>query len=51
LTEVIADMDFGESNTVEIIPKLLFDGGANNYIEEKYTKINPIELEQNVLTI
>ena len=51
LTEVIADMDFGESNTVEIIPKLLFDGGANNYTEEKYTKINPIELEQNVLTI
>lgn len=51
LTEVIVDMDFGESNTVEIIPKLLFDGGANNYTEEKYTKINPIELEQNVLTI
>lgn len=51
LTEVIADMDFGESNTVEVIPKLLFDGGANNYTEEKYTKINPIELEQNVLTI
>lgn len=51
LTEVIKDMDFGESNTVEIIPKLLFDGGANNYTEEKYTKINPIELEQNVLTI
>lgn len=50
-SEVIADMDFGESNTVEIIPKLLFDGGANNYTEEKYTKINPIELEQNVLTI
>lgn len=51
LTEVIEDMDFGESNTVEIIPKLLFDGGANNYTEEKYTEINPIELEQNVLTI
>lgn len=51
LTEVIEDMNFGESNTVEIIPKLLFDGGANNYTEEKYTKINPIELEQNVLTI
>ena len=51
LTEVIKDMDFGESNTVGIIPKLLFDGGANNYTEEKYTKINPIELEQNVLTI
>lgn len=51
LTEVIEDMDFGESNTVEIIPKLLFDGGANNYTEEKYMKINPITLEQNVLTI
>lgn len=51
LTEVIEDMDFGESNTVEIIPILLFDGGANNYTEEKYTEINPIELEQNVLTI
>lgn len=51
LTEVIVDMDFGESNTVEVIPKLFFDGGANNYTEEKYTKINPIKLEQNVLTI
>ena len=51
LTEIIVDMDFGESNTVEVIPKLLFDGGANNYTEEKYTEINPIELEQNVLTI
>lgn len=51
LTEVIEDMNFGESNTVQIIPTLLFKGGANNYTEEKYMKINPIELEQNVLTI
>ena len=51
LTEVIEDMNFGESNTVQIIPTLVFKGGAINYTEEKYTEINPITLEQNVLTI
>lgn len=51
LTEVINDMDFGESNTVEIIPMILLKGPVNNYIEEKYAEINPITLEQNVLTI
>lgn len=51
LTEVISDMDFGESDTVEIIPMILLEGPVNNYIEEKYAKINPITLEQNVLTI
>nr|DAH44731.1 MAG TPA: hypothetical protein [Caudoviricetes sp.] len=44
-------MNFGESNTVQIIPTLVFKGGAINYTEEKYTEINPITLEQNVLTI
>ena len=51
LTKVISDMDFSESNTVEIIPMILLEGPVNNYIEEKYAKINPITLEQNVLTI
>lgn len=51
LTEVISEMNFGESNTVKIIPKILFKSAVNNYIEEKYAEINPIILEQNVLTI
>ena len=44
-------MNFGESNTVQIIPTLEFKGGAINYTEEKYMEINPIRIEQNTLTI
>ena len=51
LAKVIKNMYFGESNTVEIIPMILLEGSVNNYIEEKYAEINPITLEQNVLTI
>lgn len=49
LADVIKDMNFDKSNTV--IPRVLIECAANNYTEEKYTEINPIELEQNVLTI
>ncbi len=49
LADVIKDMNFNKSNTV--IPRVLIKCAANNYTEEKYTEINPIELEQNVLTI
>ena len=49
LADVIKDMNFDKSNTV--IPRVLIECTANNYTEEKYTEINPIELEQNVLTI
>ena len=49
LTDVIKDMNFDKSNTV--IPRVLIKCAANNYTEEKYAEINPIELEQNVLTI
>lgn len=49
LADVIKDMNFDKSNTV--IPRVLIKCAANNYTEEKYTEINPIELEQNVLTI
>ena len=49
LADVIKDMNFDKSNTV--IPRVLIECAANNYTEEKYTEINTIELEQNVLTI
>ena len=49
LADVIKDMNFDKSNTV--IPRVLIGCAANNYTEEKYTEINTIELEQNVLTI
>ena len=49
LADVIKDMNFDKSNTV--IPRVLIECAANNYTEEKYTEINPIELTQNVLTI
>lgn len=49
LADVIKDMNFDKSNTV--IPRVLIKCAANNYTEEKYTEINTIELEQNVLTI
>lgn len=49
LADVIKNMNFDKSNTV--IPRVLIECAANNYTEEKYTEINPIELEQNVLTI
>lgn len=51
LTDVIKDMNFDKSNTVTVIPRVVFESTANNYTEEKYAEINTIELEQNVLTI
>ena len=51
LSDVIKEMDFSESNTVEIIPIVSFSSTAVNYTEEKYININYISFDQNALTI
>lgn len=51
LSKVIKDMNFGENNTVEIYPRILFESSIINYSEEKYLDINDIALVQNVLTL
>lgn len=51
LSDVIKKINFGESNTIEIIPGLSFDPKVINYSEEKYLDIGEAKFNQNVLTI
>lgn len=51
LSDVIKKINFGESNTIEIIPGLSFDPKVINYSEEKYLDIGETKFNQNVLTI
>ena len=51
LSDVIKKINFGESNTIEIIPGLSFDTKVINYSEEKYMDIGETKFNQNVLTI
>ena len=51
LSDVVKEMDFGESNSVEIIPRVSLECYTISYSEEKYMKINPIRIERNTLTI
>ena len=51
LSDVIKKINFGESNTIEIIPGLSFDPKVINYSEEKYMYIDETKFNQNVLTI
>ena len=51
LSDVIKKINFGESNTIEIIPGLSFDPKVINYSEEKYMDIGETKFNQNVLTI
>ena len=51
LSDVIKKMDFSESNTVEIVPKITFVSRVVDFSEEKYLQIDDLVLEQNVLTL
>lgn len=51
LPDVIEEMDFSKSNTVEIIPIVSFESYTISYSEEKYMKINPVRIEQKTLTL
>ena len=51
LSDVVKEMDFSESNSVEIIPRVSLDCYTISYSEEKYMEINPIRIEQTTLTI
>lgn len=51
LSDVIKEINFGESNTIEIIPGLSFNPKVINYSEEKYMDIGETKFNQNVLTI
>lgn len=51
LSKVIKDMNFGENDTVEIYPRVLFINNIIDYSEEKYLEINEIALVQNALTL
>ena len=51
LSDVVKEMDFSESNSVEIIPRVSLECYTVSYSEEKYMTINPIRIEQNTLTI
>lgn len=51
LSDVIEEMDFSESNTVKIIPRVSFESYTISYSEEKYMKINPVRIEQKTLTL
>lgn len=51
LSNFIKKINFGESNTIEIIPGLSFDPKVINYNEEKYISIDETRFNQTVLTI
>lgn len=51
LSDVVKEMDFIESNSVEIIPRVSLECHTISYSEEKYMTINPIRIERNTLTI
>nr|DAH97179.1 MAG TPA: hypothetical protein [Bacteriophage sp.] len=51
MSDVVKEMDFSESNSVEIIPRVSLECYTVSYSEEKYMTINPIRIEQNTLTI
>lgn len=51
LSDVVKEMDFSESNSVEIIPRVSLECYTISYSEEKYMTINPIRIERNTLTI
>ena len=51
LSDVVKEMDFSKSNSVEIIPRVSLECYTISYSEEKYITINPIIIERNTLTI
>ena len=51
LSDVVKEMDFSKSNSVEIIPRVSLECYTISYSEEKYMTINPIRIERNTLTI